>query len=175
MIPAALLLAACNARGPTGPEPVQNLPPTFRLTASASGSDAGAGLTGTCSLDWIFELRREVSRQPTLVQYEGVHGGEASRTVLQSDQSGFGFFIDVFGDVDARLNPVLRTVELRIPINETADSRFYRELALFTGTVDEAGFGSGTWVCAPLDLDQGGYVDTILTMIGTWQIAPATP
>jgi hypothetical protein len=166
-----LLLAACdNDINPVVPGRVQNIPGFFRLTADAEGSNEG--LEVDCRLNWIFEMKGETFRTPQLVDYNGIHGGEAFRRILQNDQSGFIFNADVFGEVEARLITHSGEVEFAIPINRTAEGRFWRELAEFEGVMNENGTGNGTWTCAPLDINQGGYVDETLTVEGTWHIEP---
>jgi hypothetical protein len=165
-----LLLPACDEDNPVSPPLVTDLPRNFHLRGTASGTDA-EGLTATCSLDLIFELNAEVSRTANRVDYEGVHGGGVERAVLAPDGSGFAFAADVFGDVEAHLF-VTGSVEIMIPVNLTAEGRFWQNLARFAGTVDSSGRGRGAWICAPFDIDSGGYVDESLTVNGTWQMEP---
>jgi len=165
-----LLTAACGEDNPVAPPLVTELPRNFRLTGNASGTDP-AGLTATCSLDLVFELTSEVSRTAQRVDYEGVHGGGVERAVLTRDGSGFAFAADVFGEVEAHLF-VTGTVEIVIPVNQTAEGRFWQNLARFAGTVDSSGGGRGLWTCAPFDIDSGGYVDDSVVAEGTWEMAP---
>ena len=170
---ASLLLAAgCDNNGPVQPQgpTITNLPSRFRLTGTASGSNANQR-TASCSLDLIFELRTEVARSPELVEYTGVHGGEVARAVLAKNGSGFSFFAQVFGDVEARLHTLGR-VELLIPVNVDAEGRFWQNLARFDGAVTEDDRGSGRWTCAPFDLNSGGYRDVSLVVQGTWTFKP---
>jgi hypothetical protein len=60
-----------------------------------------------------------------------------------------------------------------IPVNLTAEGRFWQNLSRFAGTVDSSGRGRGLWVCAPFDIDTGGYVDQSLAVEGTWQMGPS--
>ncbi len=169
------LVPGCDGGNPVAnpvanPPSVTELPRNFLLTGTASGTDAG-GLTATCALDLIFELRSEVSRTPQRVGYRGVHGGGVRRALLAHDGSGFSFAADVFGEVDAHLL-VSGSIELVIPVNQTAEGRFWQNLARFAGTVDSSGRGQGDWICAPIDIDSGGYVDRTLVVKGTWQMRP---
>jgi hypothetical protein len=161
---------ACDEDNPVGPPLVTDLPRNFRLTGTASGTDA-QGLTATCSLDLVFELTSEVSRTSQRVDYEGVHGGGVERAVLARDGSGFSFTADVYGEVEANLILTGR-VELVIPVNRTAEGRFWQNLARFAGTVGPSGRGEGSWTCAPFDIDTGGYVDNSLVVEGTWSMEP---
>jgi hypothetical protein len=149
---------------------VQNLPAQFKMTGSAEFADA-AGNTLTCSLDLNFEIRGELSRSPQFVQFRGVSGGEVFRRILDRTGAGFAFFADTFGEIRADL-ATNGTVDFVTPINETAEGRFWNGLAHFVGTIDENGNGSGWWTCAPLDIDQNGYVDTALSAQGTWETHP---
>ncbi len=164
------LLSGCDDDSPLAPPRITELPRNFALTGTASGTDP-AGLTATCSLDLMFELTSEVSRTPARVEYEGVHGGGVERAVLARDGSGFSFAADVFGEVEAHLFST-GTVEIVIPVNQTAEGRFWQNLARFAGTVDSSGRGQGQWTCAPFDIDTGGYVDQSLVVGGTWQMEP---
>jgi hypothetical protein len=165
-----LLVSACDGDGPVAPPLVTELPRNFRLTGNASGTDA-AGLTATCSLDLVFELTSEISRTRDRVDYEGVHGGGVERAVLERDGSGFSFAADVFGEVEAHLFAT-GSLEIVIPVNQTAEGRFWQNLARFAGTVDSSGRGRGLWTCAPFDIDTGGYVDRSVVVEGDWQMEP---
>lgn len=53
-------------------------------------------------------------------------------------------------------------------------SRFWRAIAFLAGRTVEG--GSARWTCGPLDIDQGGYVDTAGVADGLWWIeARASP
>ncbi len=151
----------------SGPSEV---PGYFRLTAFAEATEGD--ITAVCEIDFIFELEAESSRTDELVQYPGVHGGSAKRTVTAPDGAGFSFSADSFGEVVAELRFADSAIDLAIPINETAEGRFWRELALFAGTLEVDGKGSGAWTCAPLDIDQGGYLDTQVIAQGAWTMEP---
>jgi hypothetical protein len=168
----SFFVLSCNNDNSIQSDPVvQNLPSQFRLSGEAQHT-AADGSNVTCQLDLIFEMRNELSRSQQAVQYSGVHGGEVFRTVLAEDGSGFGFHADVFGEVQAYLYVQSGIVNLAIPINTTADGRFWREMASFSGIALSDGTASGTWTCAPLDLNQGGYVDTSLIAEGHWRFEP---
>ena len=155
-----------------GPQPVVNsMPAQFHMSGEARAT-AADGRTVTCALDLIFETRTETGRSNGQIQYQGVHGGDVQRRILRPNGSGFLFRADVYGDVETQLDTFTGAVQLRIPINETADGRFWRNMAAFNGTVDSAGNGNGSWTCAPLDIDQGGYVDKSIVAQGTWRISP---
>jgi hypothetical protein len=162
--------SGCDGESPVASTEVGALPMNFRLLGQASGSDP-AGLTVTCSLDLVFELSSEVSRTGGRVDYEGVHGGGVERVLVAGDGSGFSFAADVFGQVEARLF-ASGMMEIEIPVNETAEGRFWRNLAHFRGTVDASGNGPGGWTCAPFDIDSGGYVDETVIVQGTWRTEP---
>jgi hypothetical protein len=164
-----ILATGCDDESPVSPDPGA-LPVSFRITGEASGTD-GSGLTATCSLDLFFELTSEVSRTPERVHYEGTHGGGVERSILARDGSGFAFAADVFGEVEAHLFATGQ-VEIVIPVNRTAERRFWRSLARFAGTVDASGQGQGFWTCAPFDIESGGYVDDRVVVQGIWHMAP---
>jgi hypothetical protein len=166
----AFLFFACEENSPVAPSLEEDLPTSFRLSGTASGS-RGQGLTASCSLDLQFELTSEAARTEERADYEGVHGGVVERTLLASDGSGVSFAADVFGNVQVHLFAGGR-VEIVIPVNRTAEGRFWQNLASFRGTVDASGRGEGLWVCAPLDIQSGGYVDRSLVMYGVWVMEP---
>jgi hypothetical protein len=159
-----------GGEGGAPPAGATALPGYFRMNAVAQGSNRD-GLTATCSLDFIFDLQKASKRTDELVEYPGVQGGEAVRTILDSQGDGFSFHADTYAEITARLR-FPDVLEIEIPINETADGRFWTEMARFEGTVDADGFGAGAWRCAPLDIDQGGYLDETLSVSGTWEIEP---
>jgi hypothetical protein len=165
-----LLLYGCN-NNVVAPQIVQSLPNHFRLTGEAEREHPDGYLV-TCFLDLIFELKNETSRNEMSVTYTGIHGGEVFRRILNAEGAGFAFRADVFGDVEAQLLTQTGITNLMIPINRTADGRFWRAMSSFDGFVNENGIGTGTWSCEPIDIDQGGYVDTTYIIQGTWRSEP---
>jgi hypothetical protein len=163
-----LLLAACD--GSAGEYPDASLPETFWIVGEAHAVDAD-GRTATCVFEFLLTLTEETRRTGEQVAYSGSHGGHAGRTVLDRDGSGLSIFADVGGAAGARLVFPDR-LEIAIPANADAEGRFWRAFALLSGTVADAdtSFASGAWTCAPLDLDQGGYVDTSFTVEGRWRM-----
>lgn len=148
--------------GPEGP----TIPTYFRLRGEAEGSENGVDVS--CSLDFIFDLD-VATYEGGMLRSEGVHGGDAIRVILDEEGAGFAFNASSAGMVVATLDPDTGELRLAIPLNETAENRFWKELALLPGTLDAEGNAAGTWTCAPLDIEQGGYVDTTVTVPGTWQ------
>jgi hypothetical protein len=166
-----LTFVACGSDPGVGSNRVDSLPANFRLQAEASGTNS-EGTTVDCRLDFIFELRNETFRDDNRVVYKGVHGGEAFRRILNEQGAGFAFSADAFGEVEAHLDRRTGRATLISPVNETASNQFWRELARFDVTMNQNGTGQGTWTCAPLEIDQGGYVDTAISVDGTFQIEP---
>jgi hypothetical protein len=169
LLAALAAAAACGDGGPSR-DATDSVPSTFRMTGQAMGTDE-SGRTGTCTMDLLFELDGEAERTRSHVTYAGTHGGYLMRTVLEPDESGLGFGIDVFGEVEIELI-FPNTFIVAIPINDTPESRFYQRLSRLEGVLDGDGIGTGPWECAPLDIDQGGYVDTTVTVEGEWEVAP---
>ena len=62
------------------------------------------------------------------------------------------------------------SLELEFPGSQGADSRFWANLAFFAGTLKQKATGAGSWLCAPFDVDEGGYVDTSGFAQGTWRV-----
>jgi hypothetical protein len=75
------------------------------------------------------------------------------------------------GEVEAHLFAT-GSLEIVIPVNQTAEGRFWQNLARFAGTVDSSGRGRGLWTCAPFDIDTGGYVDQSVVVEGGFQMEP---
>lgn len=160
--------AADGGSGEGGGEGL-TIPTYFRLFATAEGSENGTNVS--CSLDFIFELDPP-SERDGVVATQGVHGGDAGRVILDDKGAGFGFSASSYGMVVATLDKTTGELELAIPLNETAKNRFWKELALLPGTMGTDGHSTGTWTCAPLDIEQGGYTDTTITVEGTWYAEP---
>ena len=165
-----LAFAGCDEDETIRPR-VESLPSQFRMEAVASFTDP-SGTTVDCSLDFVFELRSETFRDSSRVIYAGVHGGETFRRILDEDGAGFAFFADAFGEIEAHLDTSTGATTLLAPVNETATNQFWRELARFHASMDQNGNGTGSWTCAPLEIDQNGYVDNTFTIEGTFQIHP---
>ena len=162
-------LFACDD-DPVATPRVRTLPAQFRMIADASTKSDGINLT--CKLDFLFELKNETLRTESRVVYKGTSGGPALRSLLDDEGAGFVFNADTFGEVEVDLNTLTGEAAILIPINDTSPNRFWKEQARFDAVFDANGNATGSWVCAPLDIDQGGYKDTTITANGTFQIAP---
>ena len=168
---ALLTTIACDDNNPVMQDPkVQSLPTQFRMVAAATKTENGINLT--CQLDFIFDLTGETFRDPQRVVYQGTQGGHASRSLLDDGGAGFVFSADTFGEVEAHLDTATGQTEILIPINDTSPNRFWKNMARFDAVFDSNGNATGNWVCAPLDIDQEGYVDNTITANGTFQITP---
>lgn len=140
------------------------------MTGSAMSTETD-GSTVNCVLNLFFELDPEPQRLPGTLVYEGTHGGDIQRTVLDAQGNGISLWPDVYGDVIVRsISP--DQIQIAIPVNAGTESRFWRELSDFRGHFVSATTASGTWNCAPFDIDEGGYVDKKYTAQGTWTIQP---
>lgn len=168
-----IILSGCDQDNSVTSTGVESMPAHFSLSGTAEGSD-GNGLNATCALQLEFIWNRETERTPFFVTYQGIHGGEVFRTLEKDNQTGFEFAAGVVGEVGGHLAIRSGVLDLVIPINATARGRFWQSLTHFEGVMDSNGHGSGTWTCAPLDIDQG-YVDQTLIVQGTWQIDPLPP
>lgn len=167
------LWMACSGSDPVRPSRIESLPTNFRLTSEITKNEDN-GKTLTCKIDFVFELTGELSRNEQQVIYKGRQGGPASRLILNKDGSGFIFEADTFGEVQVELNMDSGFTVIRIPINETSPNRFWKEMSRFDAVVDSNGIGNGNWTCAPLDIDQGNYVDKSIIAIGPFHITPVS-
>jgi hypothetical protein len=139
----------------------------FQITGTASLS-ATDGSKVDCSFDLIFDLAPGDSPN----EYEGVYRGVLRRAVQTSDGKGFSYSVDVNATAEARLfRPDIARIE--VPTNGIgANSRFLREFDELVATMDDQGRGTGTWICAPLDIDINGYKDNVFTINGQFLLQP---
>lgn len=168
-----LLFPGCHGNySPTEPgDSPRTLPPSFQMIGTATSIESD-GTSVTCSLELFLELPESPRRLPGILEYEGTHGGSLQRTGVDAEGNGLALWPDVFGDVVVR-SIAPNELEIEIPVNATADGRFWRELSFFRGVFETDGTANGTWNCAPFDIDSGGYVDTEYTASGTWTLVPA--
>lgn len=155
-------MAACS--GDSGTNVVAGaLPPSFRLIGTAESTFTG-GKTVRCQFAFNVTLGNESERTATFVRYPATQGGSAGRTVVP----GFSFVGDVnFTLAGARFFPP-DSIELILGDTTQHDSRFWRGLAFLGGRVVEG--GTGTWACAPFDINAPGLVDTTGIAVGTWRL-----
>lgn len=164
-----VVIAACQ----DGSAPVVTANPfgeRVKIVGEAAGGDS-AGRTASCWLDLILEMGAESRPAPGAVEFPGIMGGAVSRTVLEADSSGFGFFADVYWPTAVVRFGTGDLVDFVLGDPKPEDGRFWNEIALLRGTLD-GGQASGTWTCAPFDIWENGYVDTILVVQGTWRTEP---
>lgn len=166
-----LILMACNGGSPTDPQrTAQLLPQRFSMTGSASSVEDD-GTSVSCILELYFELEESPSRSEGVLEYAAVLGGYLNRTVLDAEGNGISLGPDVYGSAIVR-SIAPNTVEIEVPVNAGTGSRFWEELSLFEGTIASDGTASGLWNCAPFDIGEGGYADTLYTASGPWTIVP---
>ncbi len=164
----ALGAAACqDSAAPAGAHP---LGPRFKIVGEAAGGDT-AGRTASCQLHLIMEMRDEPRPAAGAVEYLGIMGGEVSRSVLEADSSGFGFFADVYWPNAVARFGTRDLVDFVLGDSAQADGRFWKNIAQLRG-VRDGDHVSGTWTCAPFDIWENGYVDTLLVVQGTWHTEP---
>jgi hypothetical protein len=156
-----------NGEGGAEPEGPA-LPTYFRMLATAEGTEGGVNVG--CSIDFIFELDEgQLVITDESAEAPGTHGGDAARSLLDDEGAGFVFNASAAGEVIATL-VFPDQLALSLPGNETATNAFWQELALFEGTLAADGTANGTWTCAPLEIEQDGYVDDTIYVEGTWEI-----
>jgi hypothetical protein len=168
LLPLVAALACTDNTAPVAAEP-SPLGNQFRILGTAAGGDS-VGRTASCWLDLLMVLDSTASPRPIPlgVEYAGIMGGGVGRTVLEADSSGFGFFADVYWPTAVARVRSRDLVDLVIGDTLQTEYRFWREIAQLRGArAGEAG-ATGTWTCAPFDIWEGGYVDTLLVVQGTW-------
>ena len=173
-IPAAMaaslaLLAACNEDGNDAIE--LPMPMFFEFNAVASAEEGD--LSVNCSIGFVVEITGEVSRTKEVVEYIAVMGGEAVRDLRRPDGSGvvlsaFAYYPQL--QVLHILPNRVQLVSLDFPPDgPSTGSRFWDELRFFDGVLEADRSISGEWLCAPLDVEQGGINDDSVFADGTWE------
>ena len=165
------LLTACHDGDGDDDGPAElRLPMNFELQATATATEDD--LTVNCSLGFVVEISGEVSRTADVVEYIAVMGGEAVRDIQRPD--GSGVVLSAFAhypnlQVLHILPDRVQLVSLDFPPDgPSTGSRFWDELRFFDGVLDEEGTMTGEWLCAPLDVEQGGINDNSVFAEGTW-------
>jgi hypothetical protein len=168
LVASALLFAACKESA--APGALNPIGQRFRIVGEAAGGDA-AGRTAACELHLILVLGSDARPAAGAIEYAGTMGGEVSRIVLEADSSGFAFFADVsWPNAVARFS-TRDLVDFVLGDTAAAGGRFWKNIALLRG-VRDGDQVSGTWTCAPFDIWENGYVDTLLVVPGTWRTEP---
>jgi hypothetical protein len=169
VIAATLLLGSCLDSHEEGP-PELRLPMFFALNGTAHAETEE--LTADCALEFVVEISGEVSRTDLVVEYIARMGGDAMRNLERPDGSGvnlraFAFYPNL--QVLHILPNRVQLVSLDFPPDgPTTGSRFWDELRFFDGILDEDGRIEGEWLCAPLDVEQGGINDDTIFADGRW-------
>ena len=162
------LLAACNDDGNDLIE--LPMPMFFEFNAVASAEEGD--LSVNCSIGFVVEITGEVSRTKEVVEYIAVMGGEAVRDLRRPDGSGvvlsaFAYYPQL--QVLHILPNRVQLVSLDFPPDgPSTGSRFWDELRFFDGVLEADRSISGEWLCAPLDVEQGGINDDSVFADGTW-------
>lgn len=164
-----LMLAtiSCNDDDDDKKSAERKLPEFLKFTGGAEGEEDGVTIDCLCDLN--LELPEFEATDETQV-FTGSLGGEIIRAVTNEDGSGFSFAPFLFGEIELTLKPN-DSIYLAWPGNEGTGIPFYDEISLFKGKFnrdDET--VTGTWKCAPLDIEEGGYIDTHGTAEGTWSL-----
>ena len=162
-------LPACNDDGIDNPRELP-MPTFFEMHATAEAQEGD--LTVNCSIGFVVEITGEISRTRDVVEYIAIMGGEAVRDLRRPD--GSGVILSAFAYYP-RLQ-VLHILPNRVqlvsldfpPDGPSTGSRFWDELRFFDGVLEADRTISGEWLCAPLDVEQGGIDDDSVFAEGTW-------
>ena len=164
LIALMLGLISCNDEEE---KPSRKLAEMMKFTGEAHGTQGE--LTIDCVCDLNAELPEfEVEADGKQV-YTGTLGGEIGRAVTDSDGAGIALEPFLFGDIEVHVK-ANDSVYLYWPGNLNTEIDFYDEIALFKGVLNADGDVNGTWWCAPFELDEGGYVDLLGRIEGTWEL-----
>jgi hypothetical protein len=164
-----VLLAACGG-DPVAPSAPLPLPGELHIVGVAAGPRPDRG-----SIECGFDIRLslvEIRRTPEFTEYTGTMGGEVYRAT--TDSTGAGFEVSALVASETAIARLVGRDGIQLLLGDTATGgrRFWRELAVITGTRHQGDPGSGTWTCAPLDLN-AGYVDTTGVVQGSWHVEPS--
>ncbi len=158
---------SCSNDGVNGELPVRDLSEFLKFTGSAEGNVEG--LQVDCECDLNLEIPDVEFQENGTQIYHGNMGGDILRTIVDVNGEGIGLRPFLFGEIELLLK-TNDSVYLKWPGNEDTGIRFYDEISLFRGMINQDGTITGRWKCAPFDTDQGGYVDSIGIVSGTWVI-----
>lgn len=161
-----MLLTAVACSDKDEPVAERKLGEFMKFTGEAEGTDEGVTINCVCDLN--LELPEFETTAEGTQQFSGSLGGEIIRAVTKDSGDGFSFAPFLFGDVTVTVKQN-DSIYLSWPGNLGTGIRFYDEIALFKGVLNRNdGTVRGTWMCAPLELDEGGYVDLHGTVEGNW-------
>jgi hypothetical protein len=158
-----LVIAACSEEE----KPTRKLGEFLKFTGEAHGMDSG--LTIDCLCDLNAELPEFAPATEGAQVYSGVLGGEITRAVTDGSGAGIALQPFLFGEIEVELK-ANDSVFVHWPGNVGTGIDFYDEITLFKGIRNADGTLSGKWWCAPFELDEGGYVDLVGRIEGTWQL-----
>ena len=145
----------------------RKLPEFMKFSGRAEGTEDDINVDCLCDLN--LELPEFEVTGETQV-FSGSLGGEIIRAVTNDDGAGFSFAPFLYGEIILTVQPN-DSVYLEWPGNLDTGIPFYDEIALFKGKVNvDEGTVDGTWHCAPLNLEEGGYIDMKGTVEGTWAL-----
>jgi len=165
----AIFLAGCGDGGPATPSAEAGelrTPVHIRGAASQAYPD---GSTVECTFDLHLALTEAGVDADGARVYAGTMGGESYRKALNPDSSGVAFYADMAWPTALARVVGADSVELR-PSGRDTISRYWDGFHLFAARIDSTGYASGPWVCAPFDIKEGGYTDTLLTALGSWEL-----
>lgn len=158
-------MMACN--DDDDEKPTRKLAEMMKFTGEAHGVDGE--LTIDCVCDLNAELPEFDVESDGKQVYTGTLGGEIGRAVTDSDGAGIALEPFLFGEIEVHVKPN-DSVYVYWPGNLNTGIDFYDEIALFRGKLNADGDVTGTWWCAPFELDEGGYVDMQGRIEGTWEL-----
>lgn len=166
----ALLVTAagCSDDEKENPRAERKLAEVLQFTGKAQEADDG--LNVECLCDLALELPDFDLETDGTQQFTGTLGGEIIRVVADENGAGFSFAPFLFGEVTVTVKPN-DSIYVSWPGNLNTGIPFYDEIALFRGIVNtNDGTVTGTWKCAPLNLEEGGYTDLHGVAEGTWRL-----
>jgi hypothetical protein len=102
-----------------------------------------------------------------------IFGGEVFRTITTSTAGNLYELSALIGG-PASAEREGERLKVRIAGDQPADANpFWLALEVLTGTITAAHEAEGSWVCAPLDLNEPGFVDRNVYAPGSWRVRPS--
>ena len=170
LLPLLLVAGACDGEA-TEPDAIDDTVPQAMELNGTAFIELDDGRTADCEIFLRIELEDDGVAEGDARVFRGTAGGDAIRTVLDAEGAGFSFWPHLHSGATLRATP--DSIELIADGADEAAERFYQGIMRFAGERTGPGAAHGTWTCAPLDLDQNGWLDTAVVAPGTWTITPA--
>ncbi len=136
-----------------------------------------AGILVTALLAGCDESSGRRPEEPPLPMFFRLDGAASATADDLAVDCSLEFIVEVSGEV-SRTDEVVEYIatmggnavrNFERPDGPSAGSRFWDELRFFDGFLKDDGSIEGEWLCAPLDVEQGGINDDTVFAEGNWE------